>query len=63
MRGEPGFFDADQRLKEPSAKADDLKRLNADMGYGGLLNVHPTCSVTKRPARWRSTSASKMLGV
>ncbi len=40
MRGEPGLFDVDERLKELSAKADDLERLNADTGYGGLLNVH-----------------------
>jgi hypothetical protein len=40
MRGELGFFDVDERLKELSAKADDLERLNADTGYGGLLSVH-----------------------
>ena len=40
MRGEPGFFDVDERLKELSAKGDDLERLNAivdfEMFPGGL---------------------------
>lgn len=40
MRGEAGFFDIDERLKEPSAKGDDLERLNAivdfEMISGGL---------------------------
>ena len=29
MRGQAGFFDVDERLKELSAKGDDLERLNA----------------------------------
>ena len=29
MRGQAGFFDLDERLKELSAKGDDLERLNA----------------------------------
>ena len=29
MRGQSGFFDVDERLKELSAKGDDLERLNA----------------------------------
>ena len=29
MRGQAGFFDIDERLKEISAKGDDLERLNA----------------------------------
>ena len=40
MRGEPGFFDVEERLKELSAKGDDLERLNAivdfEMFRGGL---------------------------
>ncbi len=28
MRGQAGFFDIDDRLKEISAKGDDLERLN-----------------------------------
>jgi hypothetical protein len=33
MRGEPGFFDIDERLKELSAKGDDLERLNAIVDF------------------------------
>ena len=33
MRGEPGFFDFDERLKELSAKGDDLERLNAIVDF------------------------------
>jgi hypothetical protein len=29
MRGQAGFFDVDERLKELSAKGDALERLNA----------------------------------
>jgi hypothetical protein len=36
IRGEPGFFDADERLKELSAKGDDLERLfRADLERAG----------------------------
>jgi hypothetical protein len=28
MVGQPGFFDVDERLKDISAKGDDLERLN-----------------------------------
>lgn len=33
MRDEPGFFDVDERLKELSAKGDDLERLNAVVDF------------------------------
>src|ERR687894_263800 len=33
MRGQAGFFDLDQRLKELSAKGDDLERLNAIVDF------------------------------
>ena len=33
MRGEPGFFDGDERLKELSAKGDDLERLSAIVDF------------------------------
>jgi IS5 family transposase len=33
MRGEPGFFDIDERLKDLSAKGDDLERLNAIIDF------------------------------
>ena len=33
MRGQAGFFDIDGRLKEISAKGDDLKRLNAIVDF------------------------------
>jgi len=33
MRGEPGFFDIDERLKKLSAKGDDLERLNAIVDF------------------------------
>ena len=33
MRGQAGFFDLDERLKEISAKGDDLERLNAIVDF------------------------------
>ena len=33
MRGQTGFFDIDERLKEISAKGDDLERLNAIVDF------------------------------
>ena len=33
MRGQGGFFDVDDRLKELSAKGDDLERLNAIVDF------------------------------
>ena len=33
MRGDPGFFDVDERLKELSAKGDDLERLKAIVDF------------------------------
>src|ERR1700749_1649882 len=33
MRGQPGFFDAEERLKELSAKGDGLERLNAVVDF------------------------------
>jgi len=33
MRGQAGFFDIDKRLKEISAKGDDLERLNAIVDF------------------------------
>jgi len=33
MHGEPGFFDVDERLKELSAKGDDLKRMKAIVDF------------------------------
>jgi IS5 family transposase len=33
MRGEPGFFDVEERLRELSAKGDELERLNAVMDF------------------------------
>ena len=33
MRGQAGFFDADERLKELSSKGDDLERLNAVVDF------------------------------
>src|SRR5215207_11313522 len=33
MRGQAGFFDLDERLKELSAKGDDLERLNAIVDF------------------------------
>lgn len=37
MQGQAGFFDIDERLKEISAKGDDLERLNAIVA---LLDPH-----------------------
>src|SRR3954462_7659048 len=36
MRGQVGFFDVDQRLKELSAKGDALERLNAIVDFEGF---------------------------
>jgi hypothetical protein len=33
MRGQSGFFDVDERLKELSAKGDSLERLNAMVDF------------------------------
>ncbi len=33
MRGQAGFFDVDERLKELSAKGDALERLNAVVDF------------------------------
>ena len=33
MRGQPGFFDVEERLKELSAKGDNLERLNAVVDF------------------------------
>jgi transposase, IS5 family len=33
MRGQPGFFDVDERLKELSAKGDALERLSAVVDF------------------------------
>ena len=33
MRGQAGFFDLDERLRELSAKGDDLERLNAIIDF------------------------------
>jgi len=33
MRGQPGFFDIEERLRELSAKGDDLERLNAIVDF------------------------------
>jgi hypothetical protein len=33
MRGQPGLFDAEERLKELSAKGDELERLNAVVDF------------------------------
>ena len=34
MRGQAGFFDVDERLKQLSAKGDALERLNAVVDFG-----------------------------
>ncbi len=33
MRGQAGFFEIDERLKEISAKGDELERLNAIVDF------------------------------
>ena len=33
MRGQAGFFDVDERLKELSSKGDALERLSAIVGF------------------------------
>ena len=36
MRGQAGFFDVDERLKELSAKGDTLERLNGIVDFGAV---------------------------
>ena len=56
MRGQGGFFDVDDRLKELSAKGDDLERLNAIVDFEvfrpGLARAVPRSDGSKggRPA-------------
>ena len=56
MRGQGGFFDVDDRLKELSAKGDDLERLNAIIDFEvfrpGLARAVPRSDGSKggRPA-------------
>jgi IS5 family transposase len=51
MRGEPGFFDIDERLKDLSAKGDDLERLNAivdfEIFHGDLERAVPRADRAK----------------
>jgi hypothetical protein len=46
MRGEPGFFDIDERLKELSAKGDDLERLKAIVDFE-LFRPDLECAVPR----------------
>ena len=56
MRGDPGFFDVDERLKELSAKGDDLERLKRIVDFeifrGDLERAVPRADRAKggRPA-------------
>src|SRR5215469_5069519 len=56
MRGQPGFFDVDERLRQLSAKGDSLERLNAVVDFGlfraDLENAVPRSERAKggRPA-------------
>jgi hypothetical protein len=46
MAGQPGFFEVDERLRELSAKGEELERLNA----GSILS----CSALRLSGRWRA---------
>jgi hypothetical protein len=46
MRGEPGFFDIDERLKELSAKGDDLERLKAVVDFE-MFRADLECAVPR----------------
>ena len=48
MRGELGFFDVDERLKELSAKGDDLERLNAIVDFESFGRFG-RCRAEERP--------------
>src|SRR5690349_23241270 len=46
MRGQAGFFDVDERLKELSAKGDDLERLNGIVDFE-LFRDDLACAVPR----------------
>jgi len=56
MRGQPGFFDVEERLKALSAKGDELERLNGVVDFelfrAGLEQAVPRSDRAKgdRPA-------------
>jgi hypothetical protein len=59
MRGQGGFFDVDDRLKELSAKGDDLERLNAIVDFEvfrpALARAVPRSDGSKVAARHSTT--------
>ena len=61
MRGQAGFFDVDERLKDLSAKGDALERLNAivDFDCSGLIwRVRCRARTGRRVAGLRSITCS-----
>ena len=62
MRGQVGFFDVDERLKELSAKGDALERLNAIVDFEAfrpdLARAVPRSDGSKGAAGLRSTTCS-----
>jgi hypothetical protein len=59
MGGQDGFFDVGERLKELSAKADDLERLNAIVDFeifrADLVRSVPRSDGSKGGARHSTT--------
>lgn len=46
MRGDSGFFDIEERLRDLSTKSDDLRRLNAIVDFE-IFRVDLECAVPR----------------
>jgi hypothetical protein len=53
MRGHTGFFDVDERLKELSAKGDELERLNAIVNFRDVSRGPGARRAEERPIQGR----------
>ena len=60
MVRQPGFFDVEERLRELSAKGDDLQRLSApvDVERSGSSSNGPFRALTGRRVAGRPTTTS-----
>ena len=61
MRGQAGFFDVDERLKELSAKGDDLERLSAIVDFEAFRLDEKWADGAKVPEREREASTRERL--
>jgi len=58
MRGQAGFFDVDERLKQLSAKGDSMERLNAVVDFElfrGSWSGRCRARIARKSAGHRST--------